>query len=138
MRKLIIGLHLFIGIGALFGGSMAMLFPESPMGIDISSMPNMPFASFFIPGLILFVVIGLGNLLAAFINWKKSWSAGYATGVSGGALVVWIIVQCFMISAIEVLHVIFFALGVLQGILAMIQLYREKRFPFSLLRPHDS
>jgi hypothetical protein len=39
MRKLIIGLHLFIGIGALFGGSMAMLFPEAPMGIDISSMP---------------------------------------------------------------------------------------------------
>ncbi len=137
MRKLIFGLHLFIGIGALFGGSMAMLFPEAPMGIDISSMPNMPFASFFIPGLILFVLIGLGNLLAAFINWKKSWLAGYATGVTGGALVVWIVVQCYMISAIEVLHIIFFLLGAVQGVLALFVLHQEKKFPFSLLKSSD-
>ncbi|NLW11158.1 MAG: hypothetical protein GX028_03985 [Clostridiaceae bacterium] len=131
MRKLIIGLHLFIGIGALFGGSMAMLFPEAPMGIDISTMPNMPFASFFIPGLLLFAVMGLGNLVAAIMNWKKSWLSGYATGVTGGALVVWIIVQCFMISAIEVLHIIFFALGAVQGLLALIQLHKQRLFPFN-------
>lgn len=134
MRKLIIGLHIFIGIGALFGGSMAMIFPEAPMGIEIATMPNMPFANFFVPGLLLFTVIGLGNLAAAFINRKKLWLSGYATGVTGGALVIWIVVQCYMISAIEVLHIIFFALGAVQGVLALIQLYREKRFPFGLLK----
>lgn len=134
MRKVSLILHVIIGVGALFGGSLAMRSPESPMGINSSALPNMPFDSFFIPGLILFVVIGLGNLAAAAFNWRKSDLAAYATGVTGGALVVWIVVQCYMLEMIAPLHVIFFALGAVQGLIALYQLYREDRFPFTLIK----
>ncbi len=127
-------IHLTVGIGALFGGLLAMLYPESPMGLESTSLPNMPFASFFIPGLILFVVIGLGNLTGAALYWKKSALASYAAGAEGGALVIWIVVQCYMLEAVVALHVIFFFAGVAQCLLALLQLYDQSMFPLRFLR----
>ena len=134
IRKISLIIHILVGVGALFGGLLAMLYPESPMGIDSDSLPNMPFASFFIPGLILFVVMGLGNLTGAVLQWKRSALAAYATGIVGGALVIWIMVQCYMLSTIVALHMIFFLIGAVQCLLALLQLYDQNMFPLRFLR----
>ena len=65
MKKLLIFLHAFVGIGALFGGGGAVLNPNNPMGISVDVLKNSPFSNFLIPGIILLVVIGFGNLFAA-------------------------------------------------------------------------
>lgn len=133
IRKICIIIHLIVGIGALFGGLLAILNPEAPMGIDVENLPNMPFDSFLVPGLILFVIIGLGNLAGAVIHWKRNVLASYMTGMLGGALVIWIVVQCYMLQVIVALHVIFFLIGCLQGLLALLSIYKQNLFPMNLV-----
>ncbi|MCL2833340.1 MAG: hypothetical protein FWD78_09250 [Treponema sp.] len=125
-EKISIGLHIFIGAGALAGGMAAILNPFNPMGLDAAqALKSAPFKTFLVPGIFLFSFLGLGNLFAAlafFKNWKlKPWISGFFAA----ALVIWIAVQCFMLQGIAVLHVIFFLLGCVQGILALFMLVRD-------------
>ena len=129
IRRALAGLHLLVGIGAIAGGLAAILDPAAPLGMVASDMPNFPFDSFLVPGIILFTVIGLGNLAAAVpVFLGKKW-LGYPSGTAGIALMVWIMVQCAMLGSIVALHVIFFCLGAVIGCLALIQLAVEGLWP---------
>lgn len=123
-------LHVFVGIGAMVGGMMAILHPHSPFGITLK---NSPFTSFLIPGIILFTVIGLGNIISALVIYYKPWFHGYVSSVFGWALVIWIVVQCIMLDSVVALHVIFFIIGVIQGTLAMIILFKQRLFPTNII-----
>jgi len=123
-------LHIFVGIGAMVGGMMAILHPHSPFGITLK---NSPFTSFLIPGIILFTVIGLGNIISALVIYYKPWFHGYVSSVFGWALVIWIVVQCIMLDSVVALHIIFFIIGLIQGILAMIILFKQRLFPTNII-----
>ncbi|TDO73040.1 hypothetical protein DFR79_1405 [Halanaerobium saccharolyticum] len=43
MKKLLIFLHLFVGIGALFGGGGAIINPLDPMGISVDVLHTIYF-----------------------------------------------------------------------------------------------
>jgi hypothetical protein len=131
--RLTLLLHIFVGVGAMAGGTSGILEPQGPMGISVDILKNSPFTNFFIPCLILFVVIGLGNILSAVVVYKKPWYYGYVSSVSGWALVIWIIVQCIMLNAIEPLHIIFFLIGLIQAILAVIELFNKRLFPTNIV-----
>jgi hypothetical protein len=133
VRRALLILHFFIGIGAMFGGSMAILFPEGPGGMPTDTLKNSPFSDFLIPGIILFTVIGLGNILGGILHLKKSKLQVYASGIAGGALMIWIVVQCIMLEAIVFLHVLFFILGTIQGLLALIMLFHQALFPADII-----
>lgn len=126
-------LHYFIGVGGMAGGFGAISNPMSPMGMSTDYLKFSPFSSYLIPGLLLFFVIGVGHLFAAVILQKKLSIAPYSSGIAGGALVIWIVVQCIMLQAVAVLHAIFFVLGSIEGLLALIVLYKKKLFPMNLL-----
>lgn len=81
-------MHAFVGIGALFGGCAAMLNPNGPMGISVELLENSPFDNYFIPGLILFTVIGLGNILSSFLFRYHLKYQGYISSVFSWALVI--------------------------------------------------
>ena len=51
-----------------------------------------------------------------------------------GALAVWIIVQCWILQSIVALHVIFFAVGAVQGLLALALLWLRGDWPLGLLK----
>jgi len=54
------------GPGALAGGAAAIIDPYNPFGVNADALlRHSPFTDFLIPGLLLFGVIGLGNLFAA-------------------------------------------------------------------------
>lgn len=126
-------LHAFVGIGAMGGGMMAILNPQGPGGMTTDSLKNSPFNNFLIPGIILFTVIGIGNLFSALIIFLKSKFLGFISSIFGWALVIWIIVQCIMLNMIIYLHVIFFIIGLVQAILSMVIIFRNRSFPVNLI-----
>jgi hypothetical protein len=126
-------LHFFIGIGAIFGGTMGMLYPDNPMGISNDLLKGSPFTNYFYPSLILFAVIGLGNVLAGFAVRLHSKYQGYVSGVFGGALVIWIGVQVLIMGSVHPLHIIYFILGVATVSGAAVVLYKERLFPMNIL-----
>jgi len=133
IRGILAVLHLFVGIGAVAGGGAAILNPAAPMGLAVESIPGFPFDSFLIPGIILFGLMGIGNLLAAVpIFYKRRW-LGYSSGVLGCALMGWIVIQCFMLGSVVALHVIFFALGAAVSSLALAALTVEGLWPGTLV-----
>ncbi|AEV28589.1 hypothetical protein SpiGrapes_0754 [Sphaerochaeta pleomorpha str. Grapes] len=133
IRPLSIGLHIFLGVGAMSGGFACLIDTQTPLGTSVEMLQNSPFTSFLIPGLLLFFVIGVGNIIGSILV-KRSWEYwGYSSGILGGALVIWIIVQCLMLNAVVFLHVLFFFLGIFQVSLAMGRLYEQNQFPGNLL-----
>lgn len=131
--KLLIILHFFIGVGAIFGGGMGMIHPNNPMGISNDLLKGSPFTNYFYPSLILFAVIGLGNVMAGLIVRLRTKYQGYISGVFGGALVIWIVVQVLIIGSIHPLHAIYFALGVATVLGAVVVLYQERLFPINIM-----
>ena len=109
--RLLFILHAFVGLGAIGGGIMAILNPQGPGGMPTDALKNSPFSNFLIPGIILFIVIGLGNVFSAIMILLKSKFQGYISSVFSWALVIWIIIQCIMLGAIVYLHIIFFIIG---------------------------
>ncbi|GHU91284.1 hypothetical protein FACS1894202_12470 [Clostridia bacterium] len=129
MRVFARALHIFVGVGALAGGVMALSGAAETFGIELK---NAPFKTFLIPGLILFIVIGLGNLCAALLIKKKL--GGYLSALLGVIMVIWIAVQCVMLWAFTPLHGIFLAIGTGQTALASVLLSRGEMPPWGNIR----
>lgn len=126
-------LHFFVGVGALFGGAAAILNPVDPLGVPAELLDSSPFSNYFIPGLILFIVIGIGSMISGFTAISKSKYQGYYSSVSSWALMIWIVVQCLMIRAVAFPHVLFFLIGLAGAVLALTILYDKRQFPANLI-----
>jgi hypothetical protein len=131
--QLLFGLHIFVGIGAMMGGLAAITNPDQPFGIPIEILKNSPFSNFLIPGIILFTIIGLGNVVSAYIFHFNSKIQGYISSIFSWALVIWIIVQCIMLNTVEFLHILFFTIGLIQAGLSMIILFEQRLFPANFI-----
>ena len=127
-----VGLLAFVGIGAIPAGYS---FVADPSGSDIGipeSMREMPvFDDFLIPGTILF---GLGALylwsaLVEAMGWRCAW---FGAGLSGGAMIVWILVQFALMGYTRhpvqtALQTTILAIGLAVGALALVQLWETRR-----------
>ncbi|MCZ0704425.1 hypothetical protein J2T56_002824 [Natronobacillus azotifigens] len=117
LKSIIITLHLFIGIGAVFGGFGALVNPEAPLGMPADTLINGPFENFFIPGLFLFCILGGGNVIAAIMTIRDKSLCAYGSILLGLILCVWIVIQCYILYTVIFLHVLFFVLGLIQLVL---------------------
>lgn len=125
--------HLFVGVGAMFGGTAAITNPINPLGIPSEMLKYSPFDNFTIPGIVLFVVIGLGNVLAA-ISIKRKWKFySYTSNFFSWTLVFWIVIQCIMLRTIAFLHILFFAIGLVGAVLGAIVLLNQRLFPANIV-----
>ncbi|MDP4151818.1 MAG: hypothetical protein Q8865_00050 [Bacillota bacterium] len=126
-------LHAFIGIGGMAGGLGAITNPNLPMGVSTELLKNSPFSNYLIPGILLFSVIGIGNVIASVgILCKFKWQ-GYLSSVFSWALVIWIIVQCIMLRMVATLHIVFFFIGVIEAALSAVMLFKERLFPTNII-----
>ena len=136
MRKvylMLIWLHVFVGVGAMVGGLAAIINPQSPFGgISVEVLKDSPFSNFLIPGIILFTIIGLGNVISALMFHFNTRYQGYISSVFSIALVIWIIVQCIMLNAIVFLHILFLIIGLFEAILSMMILFEKGQFPTNI------
>lgn len=131
--RILLIIHLFVGLGALGGGLVAIVDPYKPLGIPVELLEGSPFSNYLVPGLILFVIIGMGHIFSALTVIKKSKWQGYISSVFSWALMIWIVVQCIIINTVEFLHILYFLIGLLGAVLAMRILFEQGQFPANVI-----
>lgn len=119
-------LLLLLGTGAVYGGGALMLRSDgSLLGMPVTLLDGSCFADFFIPGSILFVVLGMWPLATAYALYTRPdwgwaarltpyrdlhWAWGWAMA-NGCATVCWIAVQLAVIRMFDPLQTAFALLG---------------------------
>jgi hypothetical protein len=122
LAKAVLGLEVLLSIGAVAGGLVLMIAPRGEiMPLPISALAGSPFDTYFVPGLILFTVLGLSPLVAARLAWSRNPLAAAAAFVIGTALVTWVAVEVAIIGYTNEppLQAIYLALGIVIGVAAV-------------------
>lgn len=109
-RTTLVILFLFGAFSAIVGAVMALAFNGA--GMPLASLEGSPFNSFVIPGLILGLVVGGTQLLAALaLLANRQWSL-LAAAVAGFGMLIWIFVEMAVIQGYSFLRAIYFGLGI--------------------------
>ena len=114
VRTLIV-LVVFGALSALVGAVLAIA--ANGAGVPLEYLKNSPFSSYFIPGLILGVVVGGTQLAAAIALLAKRGIALLLSAVAGFGMLIWIFVELAMIRQYFWLQGAYFILGSLELIL---------------------
>ena len=94
LARAALALDVLLSFGALAGGAALMLGPRGQiLPLPLSALEGSPFDTYFVPGLILFGVLGIGPLLAARLVWLRNRLAPLATVLVGIVLLVWLAVE---------------------------------------------
>ena len=127
---MLISLLGFLSLGAVFGGGVLIISPSGQLiGMPLSMLAASPFPDFLIPGILLFVVLGICPLLLIFallqsvksplaehFNLFKdmSWAWSF-TLYQAFALIVWIQLEMVFLHAVHWLHTfyMFYAIAIL-------------------------
>lgn len=98
-RWLLLIMLVFQGLSGLVGGIGLIADPSGvTMRIPIEWLAGSPFADYLIPGIVLFTLLGIFPLIAAWGVWKrKSWGRTSALLVGAG-LCIWILVEVLVIG----------------------------------------
>lgn len=125
VRALVV-LHAVLGVGAIGGGLTLIADPSGGrMAMPLAVLDGTPFSSFLVPGLILFLVLGVVPVLTGLALWfrpdvalfsavedrTKLHVALLASVAVGVALVIWIVVQGAMIGMASPLQWSYLVLG---------------------------
>ncbi len=129
--RLLLGMHIFLSIGALFGGGAFILGPDGRLiQMPFSHLKDSPFQSFLVPGILLFTTLGIYPLAVGYGLWKRPawrwpnsinpfkwmhwcWAGALSVGV---ATIIWITVQMVWVP-IGVVHIFYLLYGI--GLLAV-------------------
>ena len=139
-RNTLIGLLVFLGIGAIGGGGVFIISPSGKlMGMPLSMLNKSPFDSFLIPGIILFSVLGIAPTLLARALYRKTasklaerfnffidmhWTWTFSIYVAF-ALIIWLQIEMQMLSAVSWLHTFYMFLAVLIIFVALLPQVRN-------------
>jgi len=119
--NIILGLlQLLVAAGALPAGYLMLSEPDgSKLGMTLDILSGSPFKDFFIPGLFLFTVNGVFNLICSilsFLNYRYAYITGFGLGV---ALLIWVSVQVLSIGLTHLLQPTFFIIGMIEIIISI-------------------
>lgn len=119
MKPLLVIMISFIGITATLSGIMMVMRPDGTwLNLPPSLLENTPFRDFLIPGMLLAIVVGGINLIAAYKNLNRS-PFRYEWAMAGGIIVCeWILIQVILIHTVNWLHVLCIGIGFLTILLA--------------------
>lgn len=114
-------LLLFVGIAAVAGGLGVLLDPSGEsLGVSVDLLMDSPFKNFLIPGIVLFTIIGLTNLLVSFLTFKQHLLSGGATIILGFIMIIWIVLQVYWIGWLTSLQPTFLIIGFAEIILGYV------------------
>jgi hypothetical protein len=120
--------ELITAFGALPVG-WSLLTDPSGAGIGLRSdwIANSIFGTYFVPGLYLFFMNGVGMLLVAGLTVVRHWSAPWLTGILGSGLIVWIVVQLFVMPETSWLQWFFLTSGLVLSVISLFWLRRTSQ-----------
>ena len=97
--KAAVTLEGFLSVGALGGGAALMFGSRGQIiPLPLSALNGSPFDTYFVPGLILFSVLGLGSLGAAALAWHRHPLAPVAAVGIGIILLIWLAVEVAIVG----------------------------------------
>lgn len=110
-----------LGVSGLAGGAQFILDPAGGIvGISTAELAGSPFADYLVPGIVLFVVLGVGPLVVCYglLRTRRwAWPAAIAVGL---ALAVWVLVEGLVIGFGERLQIPHFLQAVAIVVLAAV------------------
>jgi len=112
-------LEILLGLGALGGGIALMVGPSGEiLPLPVSALAGSPFANYFVPGAILFAILGLGPLVAAGLAWRQHPLAPFLTVATGGALIIWLLVEIAIVGYTNhpPLQAVYLGLGIVMAL----------------------
>jgi hypothetical protein len=108
------------GLFAIFGGCTLLIDPAgSKLDLTTESLKYSPFSDYLIPGLILFIILGLGSAITSIIVGLKVKGYPFLTIFMGFALSIWISVQMLMLREMNGLQIVFGLIGIILIILGI-------------------
>jgi hypothetical protein len=137
----LIVLQIFLALGAIFGGGMLVIDPSGEgLKMPLSLLEQSPFPNYFIPGLLLFFILGVIPVWISFgLVFKKSsniankinvfphqhWAWSFSL-YSGFALIIWIFAQAYFFQAVYAVHLVYFTLGIVIQIVTLLPGVQKK------------
>lgn len=90
---------LFQGLSGVGGGVALIADPTGALiGMPVGMLARSPFDDFFLPGLILLLVLGVVPICVSWGLWRRRPWAWHGSVFVGASLVVWIAVQVAMVG----------------------------------------
>ena len=121
-------LEVFTGLLAIPVGLMFLTDPTgASVGVKESWMAETFLGSYFVPGLYLLLMNGVGMLALALLTVLDHWVAPWLKGVLGVGLIVWILVQLALMPETMLLQWVFLVVGVALGLVALFWLRRTNQ-----------
>ena len=126
-RNLLIILLTFLGLGAFCGGAILVISPSGDLfGMPLSLLAKSPFVNFLVPGLLLFLFLGMlplllvipllnktDNKFAERLNFYKdmhwSWSFSIYTAF---ILIIWIQMEMMFLGGVHWSHTFYMFLAI--------------------------
>jgi hypothetical protein len=104
----------FVGFTALYGGGALMIDSSGELiHLSVAKLKFSPFKDFFIPGAILFVVLGWGSLLVLPFVLNGTPKATNFLILAGVTISGWVVVQMIMLLEINWLHILYLSIGMM-------------------------
>ncbi|AXH36085.1 hypothetical protein DVJ78_12255 [Humibacter sp. BT305] len=102
----------FGAVSAVAGALMGALFDGA--GVPVEYLAGSPFTSYLVPGLILGLVVGGSQAVAALAVIWRTRTALLVAAVAGFGMLIWIFTELAIIGEYSWLQTFYFALGALQ------------------------
>lgn len=114
LRIISIFLLLLTAINAIVAGLLFIADPGGQMmGLSTEYLKHSPFNSYLVPGIILILVNGVLNLLAAIYAIRRRRYYTHWILIQGIILCGWIVVQVIMVRDINIMHLAMFLTGLI-------------------------
>ncbi len=112
IRKISVMLLIFNSISALVGGAVLIIDPSGGiMQLPLELLSDSLFANFLIPGIVLFIILGIGSTLAAFTAIKRTKKYYIDTITVGICTLIWILVEFYTIRVFDMLQLVYGFIG---------------------------
>jgi hypothetical protein len=106
--------HSFNAISAMAGGGALAIWPDgSVLRAPLSMLSGTPFNDFLVPGLVLFAMVGVTNMVAAMLAFNREEGAEVPSFFAGLATVGWIIGELFVLRLFSGFQVVYLLTGLL-------------------------